>query len=101
MRNCISRNYYAVLHYLINYIDKKQIPDDIYATGTHQRVIDALSNHLNNKGEDKIRRQLIIIFTSSKKSRTKADYLLNEDIEFWEAEQVAVALEKVKALLEP
>ncbi|MCF6345445.1 MAG: hypothetical protein L3J00_03125 [Thiomicrorhabdus sp.] len=101
LRNNISRNYYAILHYLKAYICKNKIPDGVYATGTHQQVIDALSSHLKDKGDGIIEKRLKIIFTNSKTFRVKADYLLDKDIKYSDANQVSGALEKVKNLLEP
>ena len=101
LRNSISRNHYAILHYLIAYTKQEQIPDGVYATGTHQRIIDAISKHLEEKGEQKVRASLKAIFTDTKAKRTKADYFLDKDIQFWEANQVAGALERIKKLLEP
>lgn len=101
LRNSVSRNHYAILHYLIEYANKMNISDSVYVAGAHQRVIDAISDFLKDSGEERIRKSLKAIFTDSKSKRTKADYFLNEDIQLWEARQVCGALERIQGLLEP
>lgn len=100
-RNNISRNHYAVLHYLIDYATKEGIPEAKYSGGTHQKAIDAIIEYLEGKDDLGKAKRLKVIFTNSKSFRTKADYFLDKDIKYWDANQVEKALENVKALLEP
>jgi hypothetical protein len=94
-RVIINRSYYSMYHKVLSSLDNEPV---VYGdTGVHGRLIDYLTSSDAKKNEsisDKGRKQLAYALKQEKSKRAKADYDMDEDLDFSQAEQTFSAAQR-------
>ncbi|WP_049237266.1 hypothetical protein [Moraxella canis] len=95
-RSYINRSYYAIFHNLRLVMNNAGIATDKFKTGSHQNLFYSLDELAKN---DKNLRKIAIKYRNFLTLRHKADYALDDDIEWHDVKQVQKYLDDLPSMI--